>query len=164
MIEKETLHFKIGLSGSTNRKSPEFIIRVNDKEFIQSTLNHDFTTTQYFEFDAELDEGPNNLEIRLLNKLDEDFVKEIKGNNQIEILDDLLLNIHSIEIDEIELDNLKWTHSIYKPIYSSEYVKWCKQNKVQLDEEIKNCVNLGWNGSWNLPFQSPLYVWLLENL
>jgi len=164
MIEKEILHFKIGLSSSTSRKSPEFIIRINDKEFINSKLNEDFKTTQYFEFDAELDEGPNNLEIEFLNKLDEDFVKEVKGNNQIELIDDLLLNIDSIEIDEIELATLKWSKSIYKPIYSEDYVKWCKRNKVELKEEVLNCVNLGWKGSWNLPFESPLYVWLIENI
>ena len=158
MSDKETLHFKIGLSGTLETKGPEIKISVNDKEFVHSTLPGAELT--YFEFDAEVDEGNCNLCIELLNKTANDTVK---GDSD-EIVSDLLLNIDSVEIDEIELGTIKWTHSDYQPIYPTDYVQNQQKHGNDLSKSIKECVNLGWNGRWNLPFQSPFYIWLLENI
>jgi len=29
---------------------------------------------------------------------------------------------------------------------------------------LTNCIDLGWNGEWQLEFDSPFYIWLLENI
>lgn len=158
MTDKETLHFKIGLSGTVKEKGPEIKIFVNDKEFIHSTLQG--TEPTYFEFDAEVEEGDCKLIIDFLNKTSNDTIKD---NNE-EIVSDLLLNIDSIEIDEIELGTIKWDHSDYQPIYPKEYVDVQLKQGVELQKNVKNCVNLGWNGRWILQFQSPFYIWLLENI
>ena len=63
----------------------------------------------------------------------------------------MLLNIDSIEIDEIDISELKWS--------ASEFVA-DDPNRPTLQE----CVNLGWNGSYQLKFTSPFYLWLLENM
>lgn len=158
MSDRESLHFKIGLSGTLENKGPEVKISVNNKEFVHSTLpGKDLT---YFEFDAEVEEGDCNLCIEFLNK---DAYDTVKGDNE-EIVSDLLLNIESIEIDEIELGTIKWTHNNYRPIYPKDYAQFQAKNGNDLPESIKDCVNLGWNGRWILPFQSPFYVWLLENI
>jgi hypothetical protein len=67
------------------------------------------------------------------------------------IIHDVLLNIDSILIDDIELDRLIWTKSVYYP--EDKYAP----------KLVENCVNLGWNGQWVLEFSSPVYLWLLEN-
>lgn len=155
MQTKETLQFKIGLSGTSQAKAPEFKIKLNDKEYFHSTLQQTPNETEFFEFEAEVDEGAHNLTIELCNKLSEDTVRNEHG----EIVSDLLLNIDAIIIDDIDLYNLKWTLSEYIPVYPENYAQEHNPEKI-----VTNCVNLGWNGSWHLPFQSPFYIWLLENM
>lgn len=156
----EVLHMKIGLSGSSNLKGPEFTISVNSKIYVDSTLQKGKENIEYFEFDAEVDEGDCAIKIELKNKQKYDTVLDQDGN----IIEDLLLNIDSIEIDEIDLQTLLWTQSKYTPIYPQDYKLRMQSQGIVLEETLDNCVNLGWNGTWELPFTSPFYIWLLENI
>jgi len=160
MSNKETLHFKIGLSGSSTKKQPEFKISVNNTEFVSAQLIGDANVTEYFEFDASVDEGECSLVIELVNKSMYDTVLDASGN----IVEDLLLNIDSVEVDEIDLGSLLWTASDYRPNYPEKHKLKVTQSGQKLPESVKNCVNLGWNGSWILSFTSPFYIWLLENI
>jgi hypothetical protein len=161
MSEKETLHFKVGLSGSSSKKHPEFRILVNGHEFVsQQQLTGGVNETEYFEFDAKIDEGDCSLAIELFNKLESDTVLDSNGN----IVEDLLLNIDSIEVDDIDFGPLLWTASEYTPNYFEAYRLNASQLGQDLPESVKNCVNLGWNGTWRLPFVSPFYLWLIENI
>ena len=157
-MEKEKLHFRIGLSG-TGTKLPEFKISVGGTEYVHRTLsaNH---AVEYFEFDAEIVEGAHSLDIAFLNKTVQDTKLDTDGN----IVEDLLLNIDSIEIDEIDIGSLKWSASVYAPLYPTSYKQQVVSTGQELITEVKNCVNLGWNGTWSLPFASPFYIWLLENI
>jgi hypothetical protein len=157
-MEKENLHFRIGLSG-TGEKLPEFKISVGGTEYVHSTLSVTHAV-EYFEFNAEIIEGAHSLDIAFLNKKVQDTRLDIDGN----IVEDLLLNIDSIEIDEIDIGNLKWTASVYTPLYPESYKQHVLSAGQQISNEVKNCVNLGWNGTWSLPFTSPVYIWLLENI
>lgn len=158
MSQQEKLHFKIGLSGSKSNKKPEFAILVNNKEFVHQKIQSD--EIEYFEFSCIVDEGESSLVISLLNKEDSDTVK----NNTGDIVSDMLLNIESVEIDEIDLGLLLWTLSDYRPKYSQSHYDYQKQLGITLPNSIGNCVNLGWNGDWVLKFSSPYYAWLLENI
>jgi hypothetical protein len=154
-MEQEQLHFRIGLSGTSTKKQPEFKISISGHEYLHGTLSVDQNEIEYFEFDVELSEGANSLDIAFLNKINNDTVLDADGN----IVDDVLLTINSVEIDEIDLGNLIWTASAYRPIYPAVYAA-----TQALESELKNCVNLGWNGTWSLPFAVPFYIWLLENI
>jgi hypothetical protein len=160
MDEKEILAFKIGLSGTSDKKQTEFKISINGDTVVHSKLTKQPNETEYFEFTYEISEGDNNLEISLLNKGFGDTVIDNEGN----IVGDMLLNIDSIEIDEIDLGSLKWTLSEYHPIYPERYRAEARKRGDELSSPVKNCVNLGWNGTWKLPFTSPFYIWLLENI
>ena len=145
MIEKEKLKFKIGISGSYHTKKPCYTISVNGIEKASGTAD---SCIEYISFDAEVEDGQfHTLEIRLTNKFVWDTVVDENGN----IVKDMLLNIDSIEIDDIDLNSVKWSHS-----------------QVVADDPTRplltNCVNLGWNGTWILKFESPFYLWLLENM
>ena len=155
-MDKETLHFKVGLSGTSEQKQPKFLIAVDGNIVQEGSLTQAPNVTEYFEFDVSLTEEPHELQVSLLNKEPIDTVQDGNGN----IISDMLLNIDSIEIDEIELGTLLWTASIYNPIYPESY-----NNQEQKSiKDIANCVHLGWNGVWRLPFICPFYVWLLENI
>ena len=84
--------------------------------------------------------------ISLVNKTDLDCFVDENGN----ITRDMLLNIESIEIDDIDLGVLKWTLSEFTPDDTAI-------------APLKSCVNLGWNGTYRLTFNTPFYVWLLEH-
>lgn len=156
---KETLHFKIGLSSTLLEKKPQFAIFINDTKFIDNCLTVGGNQIEYFEFDAEINEGHCDLIIEFKNKTTADTI--IKDGI---IVEDLLLNIESIEIDEINLGFLLWTASNYHPIYPDSYKNNMLAEGKSLQESVQNCVNLGWNGRWILPFNSPFYMWLLENI
>lgn len=155
-MHKEILSFKVGLSGTSSLKSPDFKICVDGKTFCEGSLSTNPNETEYFEFPVEILEGEHSLEVHLLNKHSTDTIKDDTG----QILEDMLLNIDSIEIDEIEIGVLKWTASSYFPEYPSDYLDETQKSI----KEVKNCVNLGWNGVWKIQFTSPFYIWLLENI
>ena len=140
----ETLSFKIGLSGTFFNNVPAYSILVNG---IKQTSGKVSAETEIIEFSADIEDDQEHiLEIRLENKTSRDTVTE---NN--EIVKDMLLNIDSIAIDDIELGELNWS--------MSEFVGDDPDRPI-----LKRCVNLGWNGSYRLKFTSPFYLWLLENM
>lgn len=148
----ENLQFKIGLSGTFFNKRPRYSILVNDVEIVTATVETDSGKLFYVEFDHTLEENSTNrLSIRLENKTPQDTV--VVNND---IVKDMLLNIESIAIDSIDLGFMIWSKSKYKPD---------RPQKIGQDivSELSNCVNLGWNGSYELEFTSPFYFWLLEN-
>ncbi len=143
---KETLNFKITLSGTYWDKVPAYSVLLDSVLFAQGSATKEPITV---EFTTDVDEDKEHiLEIRLENKNDSDTVE---NENKTAIVKDLLLNIDKIEIDEIDIAELKWS--------ASEFIA---DNADR--SPLKNCVNLGWNGSYKLKFSSPFYLWLLENM
>jgi hypothetical protein len=156
----ETTTFKIGLSGTYWDKKPNFTISVNNQVYESRSISAESGVTEYFTFTTELTEGPAVLSISLLNKEDSDVKKDNYDDPvNFKILGDMLLNIESIEIDEIDIGTLRHTASeFFLAVPQSD--SWGNT----LITSIKECVNLGWNGTYRLPFESPFYVWLLENM
>jgi hypothetical protein len=147
--EIETLSFRIGLSGTYWSKKPEFAVLVNDKNMAWGLIDAPVDQVQYVNFTEKFEENSiNKLQIRLNNKTDQDTVQDEECT---EILKDMLLNIKSIEIDNIDLGELVWSAS-----------QFIADDPVR--PTLKNCINLGWNGAYTLTFASPFYLWLLENI
>ena len=145
----ETLKFRIGVSGSYWNKKPAYSVSVDGVEQACAIIAADTGVVEYAEFTlAVIEDSPHLLEIKLLNKTDDDVVE---SQDKTEIVKDMLLNIESISIDDIELGQIKWDQS--------EFVA---EDPVR--PTLKNCVNLGWNGSYQLKFSSPFYLWLLEKM
>ena len=145
----ETLKFRIGVSGSYWDKKPAYSVSVDGVEQISAVIAADTGVVEYAEFTlAVMEDSPHLLEIKLLNKTDDDVVQ---SQDQTEIVKDMLLNIESISIDDIELGQIKWDES--------EFVATDPARPT-----LKACLNLGWNGSYRLKFSSPFYLWLLEKM
>ena len=150
-MSSETLHFKVGLGGTYWNKVPAYSIMLNDTEIMKGQITAPSGECEYIEFDAELPEGTNALKIRLENKDNSDVVKDDSNKDDFVIVKDMLLDIHSILIDELDLGTLTRSCSSFTGDDITRPV-------------LTNCVNLGWNGTWTLTFDSPFYMWLLENL
>lgn len=152
MINAETLQFKIGLAGTYWEKRPAYSILVNDTVVASGQVETASEELFYVEFDAELPEGPATLKIRLENKEDSDILKDsYEDPDNFNIVGDLLLNIKTVEIDEINLGNLLYDRSKFVGDDAGRPV-------------LDKCNDLGWNGTWILAFESPFYIWLLENI
>jgi len=144
----EKLEFKITLSGTYWDKQPKYAILLDGVEKSRGVVSAG--SDQVFDvlFTADIEEdAEHTISVTLLNKMPSDTVENADKTG---IERDMLLNIVEVEIDGISLASLKWTHSEYVPLH--------------LAKPVKNCVNLGWNGEWNLKFSSPFYIWLLENM
>lgn len=146
----ENLHFEIGLSGTYWDKKPQYSILVDGKVIKSGTA----TDSEILTFDLELEETDHVLSIRLENKENSDTVQDDNNN----IVNDMLLNINSMSLDNIDISNLMWTKSKYVLDTPAEI------KPGEFITEYASCTNLGHNGSWNFAFSSPFYLWLLENL
>jgi Zn-dependent metalloprotease len=148
-MNEEKLSFVVSLSGTFWERHPQFSIWLDDHAVIQSEIAS--SAEQLIRFERSVDEGAHELKIRLENKTNTDTIIE-NG----EVVNDMLLNIDDIVIDDISLGQLLW---------SAEYILDKKQTyKGQEITHLDGCVNLGWNGTYTLKFNSPFYIWLLEKL
>jgi len=154
MSDQESLAFKIGLSGTYWDRQPQFEITIDDRVVKTGTIMAPSDEIEYHEFTADLALEDHVLGIRLLGKQVTDTVQ---NEDKTQIVKDLLLNINSIEIDEVEVGGCKWEESEY--ITDSPV-----QFNGQTTHRLEQCVNLGFNGQYRLKFASPFYIWLLEKL
>ena len=146
MADTEKLHIKLGISGSYWRKLPSYRVVLNESVMFEGTITAESDQLEYLEFDCEYSTDLAVLKLQLFGKTQADTIVDSAGN----ISKDMLLNIHSIEVDGILLDHIPYNHGKYLPDHATE--------------AIDNCVNLGWNGTWSLTWKNPFYIWLLENL
>jgi hypothetical protein len=154
-LNTETLKFKVGLSGTYwGDKTPEYSISIGATTYIKGNISEASGQVTYIEFDAELNEGTHQLKISLLNK---DASTDVVKDENDQVVKDILLNIESIEIDDIDIGFIRYTNSVFhldkKQLYQGTII-----------DSIPSCVNLGFNGAYTLEFTSPFYLWLLENL
>ena len=147
-MSAEKLHFKIELGGTYWRKAPKYTISVNGQTVVSDHITTPSNETSFIEFDAEVLEGPCSLKIRLENKDNSDTVQSA---DKTEILQDMLLNIGKIEIDEIDLAHLVFQNSTFT-------------GDDPTSPLLPNCINPASNRTWDLPFSSPFYIWLLESI
>ena len=100
---------------------------------------------------GDLDDGDHVIKIKLKNKTNKETVINKSTN---EILFDQLLHIETISIDEIDLGFLCYKLGKFYPD---------KTLRPDLDDVIPTLNCIGYNGEWQLKFQVPTYLWLLEN-
>ena len=156
----EKLKFKLELYATIWDKPPHAEILINDKSYFKDDITATEDKPQVIEFEHEVEEGVDyELIIKRSGKVNNQTVVNDKGD----LLKDQLLNIKSIEIDEIDIGAL-----VYEGIYTPEYPEpWATQQReagTELKESFKNVTQIGHNGTWRFKFSSPFYMWLLENL
>lgn len=157
-MSTEKIHFKIGLTGTYWDKKPHYTISVDDKEYVNAYITKESDTTEYVEFDCEVEEEAEHvLRIRLDNKAAEDTVTDNPDLADCKIIKDMLLNLVSIEVDDIELGTIAQMAGVFKFDEPQNYPS-------PGATEIPLCVNFGFNGTYELQFSSPFYLWLLEKI
>jgi hypothetical protein len=156
----ENLKFKLELHATMWDKPPYAEIMINDQLCFKGDITGSEEKPNVIEFEHKLTEGEeHHLTIKRSGKGKYQTIINAKGD----ILKDQLLNIKSIEIDEIDIGGL-----VYEGVYTPQYPEpWATQQKdagIDLKESFKNVTRMGHNGTWTFKFVSPFYMWLLENL
>lgn len=145
MTTLEQVEIKLVLSSSFWDKAPKARVYV-DEQLIFDDQVVSLTTVKFV---GDLTEGKHKLIVELHDKNKYQTVVE---NGQI--VKDQLLNIDSITFDDIDIQTLKHSLSTYFPSDPSD----------EIPSKVQNCINLGYNGRWELEFNCPIYIWLLENM
>ena len=95
-------------------------------------------------------DGEHLLRIKLKNKLPEHTQVDDQGN----ILSDSLLSVTEIAFDEIDCSQIAHDHAVYRH----------NLNGAGPEIQDKFFSDLGCNGTVELKFTTPVYLWLLENM
>ena len=156
----EKLKFKLELYATMWDRPPHAEILINDKSYFTGDITGTEHKPDVIEFEHELEEDKEyNLIIKRSGKLLNQTVVNKKGD----LLKDQLLHIKGIEIDEIDIGAL-----VYEGVYTPRYPEpWATQQRAagtELKESFKNVTSMGHDGKWAFKFESPFYMWLLENL
>ena len=156
----EKLRFKLELWGEYWDQPPHVKIGINDHIHFNGKISASEKEPQVIIFEHEcIEESKYELIIERMRKTSNQTVLDHAGN----ILKDQLVHIKTVEIDEIDIGSLVYEAN-YTPKYPEPWASQQKRSGIMLPESFKNVTVMGHNGSWSLSFQSPFYMWLLENL
>jgi len=156
----EKLKFKLELYATMWDKPPHVDIRINEKNFASEDVTGTEKDPNVFEFMHELDEGQKS---KLILEISGKSPNQTIVNDKGDILKDQLLHIKGIEIDEINIGSLVF-NGVYTPQYPEPWATQQRNKGMDLPESFKNVTAMGHNGRWEFEFESPFYMWLLENL
>ena len=145
MTTIEQVEIELVLSSSFWDKAPKAKVYIDEQLIFDDQIIEPTTV----KFASDLTEGKHKLIVELYDK---NKYQTIVENGQI--IKDQLLNIDGIMFDEIDCQHLKHSLSNYFPSNPSN----------EIPSQLTNCVNLGYNGRWELEFTCPIYIWLLENM
>lgn len=108
------------------------------------------TETIIFKHEILDEEGTQELQFVLSGKTPADTKIDADGN----ITEDAMIAITDFFTDEIDLTNLIWENA--------EYTHNFNGNGNETEERFYG--NLGCNGKVSFKFNTPIYLWLLENM
>ncbi len=155
----EKLKFKLELYATMWDKPPIADIKINEKSYFKEEITGTNDKPTIIEFEHELEE--NKSYNFIIDRLGKDPKQTIVEDGKI--VKDQLLHIKSMEIDEIDIGSLVYD-GVYKPNYPEPWASQQTEAGNKLPESYKNVTQMGHNGTWTFTFESPFYMWLLENL
>lgn len=143
-MEKSTFAF-IARSSSPDLK---FSAKFNHEIIFEGFLTTEFQTFAHI-FDDSI-EGVNVVEFEMSGKNHSHTDIDHDGN----IVSDQAIEISTITVDGIVLDNLVTTNAVYSHDFNG--------SGTTVSDEFYNI--MGCNGIVRFEFNSPSYIWLLENM
>jgi len=143
----ETIKFSCTIENNTDFDDLGIEFWLDNTCFFDSIIKKKQTLVNY-EFNE--DEADHVLRIIFKNKT----IDHTTVDNTGKILTDALITVKDIVFDDINIDQLFFEHAVYMHNYNSTY-------STVVD---KFYGDLGCNGTVELKFSTPFYMWLLEHL
>jgi len=151
----EEVSFNIFLSSFWWKTPPKVKISLNNEVIETTSINelHEKNEQKVISFTKKLGAGEHSITIELFDKQNNETV--LDPNDSSVIIKDQLLQIKDIEIDEISLGFLAHSKSVFYPN---------KTRHPHLPDVMTELTTIGYNGTYEIKFQVPTYIWFLENL
>ena len=141
----DSVEFKINLESTYWKFNfPDVTVTVDETVLFEGDLMDPVEVIQT----VNLSPGKHKLKIRMHGKQSNDTETDKDGN----ITNTVLLHIKNIAFDGVDLGYCMWKCSNYYP------------DGDDTPNVLPAVVDLGWNGDYVIEFESPMYIWLLENL
>ena len=154
---KMRIKFDITLQANFWNKSPEILVLLNDN-LVAEENNFSNDQNKKISFESDVEEGPQNLTIRRLNKPVKDT--ELQDNK---IVKDSVVTISDIIIDRISME--PWIDKgFFFPKYPEPWLSQQKHIGKEPPEKYDYCRTLHHNGDWKLDFGYPVHIWFFQNI
>jgi hypothetical protein len=149
----EEVEIVITLSSEWHTKPPKFKLFIDDNLIDEGYIEEKYleNKSKDFTWSGTLEDGPHKIRVEMIEKTKLCTVINEHG----EIIKDRLLRINEVSIDQINLGFLVYKNCKFYPD---------KNKFTNTDDMIPNLDHIGYNGKWELDFEVPTYIWLLENL
>ena len=148
----ETVNIKIGIEVITHQnvvEHPHVQILINNKAQFDKIMEH----SDIINFDVELEEDQQHkLTVVYDNK---------SARTDVVLQDGLPIKDKRIEINRISLEDIDLDFFTFS---SQDLLSYTTTDPQGENTTGFDATKLSWNGSTILLFESPIYIWILENL
>lgn len=144
VTEQETITFKLTLHPTYRDGPPQIKILLDEQLMFDGAIN----SPQVIEFSKSLVFAPHKLILQRHGKTIDQA--------------DQLLQIKTVEIDGIDVQNIVWASSYFCPEYPEPWASQQRNSGVELEATVFGETILGHNGTWVLEFNSPFYKFLIN--
>jgi hypothetical protein len=132
---------EIQLESANDISAQNVTVRLNDEIYYQGDVSS--STVVYIE--KLLPPGQHDLTIYFQGKSELDLHQALK--------------ITGVQLNGILDQQFVW-QAEYTPCYPEPWRSQQIQSGIELPQTMKNTDYLGWNGVWNLRFESPVFTWI----
>lgn len=144
ITNQETITFKLTLHPTYRDKPPQIKILLDEQSMFDGAVNK----LQVIEFSAPLEFESHKLILQRYGKTIDQA--------------DQLLEIKTVEIDGIDIQNIIWDSSYFCPEYPEPWASQQRADGIELEASVTGETVLGHNGVWILEFSSPFYKFLIN--
>tara|TARA_R110000822_G_scaffold263234_2_gene387539 strand:+ start:571 stop:1002 length:432 start_codon:yes stop_codon:yes gene_type:complete len=142
----EELDFEIKLLSNTIDNCPSIKIGIDSTEYFNGEVLGEqtvkFSASVLDNFNLNIDYAGNNPADLILNE-------------QGMPINSVIVTVDSVKIEGIDVTQMAYNHSKFNIDPNEKYIE---------DYQLEECMELGPRGVWTMPMQSPVYIWILENL
>lgn len=142
----EELDFEIKLLSNTIDNCPSIKIGIDSTEYFNGEVLGEqtvkFSASVLDNFNLNIDYAGNNPADLILNE-------------QGMPINSVIVTVDSVKIEGIDVTEMAYNHSKFNIDPNEKYIE---------DYQLEECMELGPRGVWTMPMQSPVYIWILENL
>jgi hypothetical protein len=142
----EELDFEIKLLSNTIDNCPSIKIGIDSTEYFNGEVLGEqtvkFSASVLDNFNLNIDYAGNNPADLILNE-------------QGMPINSVIVTVDSVKIEGIDVTEIAFNHSKFNIDPNEKYIE---------DYQLEECMELGPRGVWTMPMQSPVYIWILENL
>ena len=142
----EELDFEIKLLSNTIDNCPSIKIGIDSTEYFNGEVLGEqtvkFSASVLDNFNLNIDYAGNNPADLILN--DEGMP-----------INSVIVTVDSVKIEGIDVTEIAFNHSKFNIDPNEKYIE---------DYQLEECMDLSHHGVWTMPMQSPVYIWILENL